>query len=308
MIHRYLEDRLILKILIHEDGIVRDTSTVKPIRSRQVLPTLSLDTILRDHNRTLRSPYHKIRLALNLSYTLSRMYHDEISSGWTSQDILFLFNQDDCVINQAYNPYVLYSLSQPTHYGDSELASTRKFSLLIALGKLLIEIALERILEDCDLDFYPRADVALLAIIEEQEEEIVENVPSGYVEAIEACLQANRNDDYDEESDDGEELDEEIQIQEVLKSVIENLEKSRTVFLGKKLEQKPEYNNPNFPKELKVSRSVLKQTTFQRGSQPQKLRHENSLLASDIANDASADTLGQLFDGKKDCITSTDEK
>ncbi|WQF77071.1 Putative peptidase S8/S53 domain, peptidase S8, subtilisin, Ser-active [Colletotrichum destructivum] len=306
VIHGSLQDGMTLKIVIHDDGIVRDPSAARRIRLPQVLPTLSLDTILRDDNQNLHT-YHKITLALNLSCSLSRMYHGGIRTEWTSQDILFLFNQDKGAVSQAYNPYVPYSLSQQTHYTDSESTGIRKFSLLIAFGKLLIEIALGRILEESELSDYPRADVALWAIIDDPKEEIRAIVPFGYVEAIEECLQANRDDDYDEESDDGEGLDEELQILGVLTSVIENLENSRTRFLGNERKQNPEFD-PNFPKEWKVSRSLLRQTTFPRSSNSQRLLHENSVLVTDIANDASAQSLSQLFDGGNDCIKSTDEK
>ncbi|KAI3547301.1 hypothetical protein CSPX01_03738 [Colletotrichum filicis] len=285
--------------MIHDDCVVR-IPDAKRIRLPRVVPTLSLHDMLRkDSHRLL--PYHKVILALNLSHGLSRMYHGDMSTGWTSEDIFFLFNQDDCAINQAYNPFVPGSLSQQTPRRDSELAETRKFSLLVAFGKLLIEIALERILEESELCI-SREDVALLTIIDSPEEAIAEKVPVGYVDAIEACLQANQDDDYDEESDDDEKPDEEHQIREVLASVVESLEDSRAAF-----RQKAGFNNPNFPKDLKVSRNLLRQTLSPR-SKPQKLHGANPLWATNIAaNDGSVESASQLFDGRRHSIKSADK-
>lgn len=167
-------------------------------------------------------------------------------------NIFFLFDPEERTVFEAYNPYFAYSLLQVQRSDTRVSMSPRKFPVLVFLAKLLLEIALGRILGP----FSRNLDIALLTLLgpdENGECEVADNMARGYVDAIEACLTAKkrRNDDGDSDDDedsdsDTEGLDEESQCRLVLFSAVENLEGARTdVFKVQK--------DPNFPKKLKVS-------------------------------------------------------
>ncbi len=70
------------------------------------------------------------------------------------------FNSHDHKVLEAYNPYLAYSLHRQRS-GDAKPASSRKFPLLVAFGKILLEIALGRPVEDSELqEFHHHPDVA----------------------------------------------------------------------------------------------------------------------------------------------------
>ena len=172
---------------MHKSDMVRNRKAARPAKLQPIWPTLSLDALLRDIGQKLRRNY-KLLLALNLSHAL-RIYHAGMQSEWTSRDIFFLFDLPNYKVLEAYNPYLAYSLLQQRGSENIELADSRKFSLLVAFGKLLLESALGRPVEDSEIHFRP--DVALLAIVEEENYELSEIIWPKYVDTITLCLEAN---------------------------------------------------------------------------------------------------------------------
>jgi hypothetical protein len=188
------------------------------------------------------------------------MYNSGMQSkDWTAENIFFLFDSQEEYVYEAYNPYFAYSLLRVQRSDDAEQVRPRKFSVLVTFAKLLWEIALgRRILGP----FNRPLDIYLLALInpaegeESDESEVTNNMVVGYVDAVCACLEANKrrsddeeDDDDDDEESDSEVLDEESQCRAVLFTAIAYLEEARTTVF-----KHP--RDPNYPLKLKVPRTV----------------------------------------------------
>lgn len=183
-------------------------------------------------------------------HVLLQTYNAGMQKEWTSRDIFFLLDKSSDKILEACNPYLAYPVLQQQRSESIQLAGTVKFPLLVAFGKLLLEIALGRFVEDSELRM--RRDVALLAIIDEQQQHYeMDTVPEGYFNAMTNCLNANFNDNYDEDEDEEgwEGLSEEEEIRKVLFEGIQCLEKAREDLLPS-FSRNQYVTNPNSPLEL----------------------------------------------------------
>jgi hypothetical protein len=190
------------------------------------------------------------------------MYSSEMrSKEWNAENIFFLFNRAERTICEAYNPYFAYSLLQIQRCADDEPERPKKFAVLVSFGKLLLEIALEKPLGP----FGKPRDLALLELINESEES--ESVAKGYLDAVAACLEANKkrkddnsdSDDEDESDSDNDSMDEENQCRKVIHTAVTNLEDARkNSFRSRK--------DSNFPKKLKVSDDVQSQSISKAGN------------------------------------------
>ncbi|KAK2608930.1 hypothetical protein QQS21_002506 [Conoideocrella luteorostrata] len=265
-IHGSLTKKQTLEISVYERCLLRDPGAARLAKCPP--PTLALHDLLSTDGDILRR-YYKVVLALNLSYALLRAYHVGIQDEWTTRDIFFLFDPSNNRVIEAYNPCLTHCIFQQEGPRNAELTGSRKFPLLIALGKILLEVALGRPVSDSEL--LCRPDVGLLTIISDPdvEFELMENVGPSYVKAMNRCLEANLDDDIDDEEgvEDCDELDEEVQCRDVLLDVIEHLENARqndypTLSNHQIFPQK----NPNHPLELTVANYTRIQSTPERSS------------------------------------------
>ncbi|KAH0429776.1 hypothetical protein CcaCcLH18_08199 [Colletotrichum camelliae] len=182
------------------------------------------------------------------------MYHGAKSSVWTSKSVFFLLMGSRII--EAYNPYVPFQLALDPVSESIELAHTLKFPVLVAFGRLLLEIALGRPIQDAELNELCSVTVVSLDIImTQQDEEIRNNVTKGYCKAMTKCLQSNRDDDYDDsdaEESEKEDADaEDHHLEEVIVSVIEHLERDRDEF-PKFDNHNSDWEQPNFPMVLEL--------------------------------------------------------
>ncbi|CAG2005085.1 unnamed protein product [Fusarium graminearum] len=281
-----LKNNRTLEISVHNCRIVRDCSAAKLTKSPPVWPTLSLDAMLRDMDQKFR-----------------RMQHAGMQNEWTSRDIFFLFDHSNYKVAEAYNPCLAYSLFQQQAFKNFKPENSRKFSLLVAFGKLLLEIALGRPVEDSEL--HSRADVALLTIVEEQSEELMNEATPAYHEAMVICLEANQDDNYDDEDmddmEDSEKLDEEGQCMEVLFTVVERLEKARTEFPVLKRSQFDPRKSPNYPLELQLSKRIQSRSPSAELNKPHMVKQVVSLsaAATNAPNTNRFGSFSQLFDDRR---------
>lgn len=260
-----LNKKQTLEISVYERCLLRDPGAARFAKSPP--PTLALHDLLSIDGDILRR-YYKVVLALNLSHALLRAYHVGMQDKWTTRDIFFLFDPSNNRVIEAYNPCLTHCIFQQEGPQNAELRGSRKFPLLIDLGKILLEVALGRPVQDSELLYRP--DVGLLTIISDPdvEFELMENVGPSYVKAMNCCLEANRDDDIDDEEEDLEccdELDEEVQCRDVLLDVIEHLENAReNDYPSLSSHQIFPQKNPNHPLELRVSSYIRSQNTSER--------------------------------------------
>ncbi|KAM0425638.1 hypothetical protein ACHAPT_009170 [Fusarium lateritium] len=238
-----LDDEETLAVFLHRDGLLWNPDSSRIIQCPPVWPTLSLAEILRSDLDPLK-PYDKVILALNLGRTLLRMYGMGMDGcAWSVEDLFFLFEPSQQTAYEIYNPYLNYSLTGTGKpLGPT---SSRKFPVLIAFAKLLMEIACGKILGP----FERRPDISLLA--ELQKGTVTEEVVAAYVYAIKKCLKANKDDDEDVEIDE--------QCRTVIRDVVRDLEMAWSSAYATK-------SDPNKPKTLKVPRDVLERQAPSRQS------------------------------------------
>lgn len=198
-----IQDRLdveeTLLVFLDGDGLLWTSDVSKTIQCPHIWPTLSLAEILKSDLDPL-NPYDKVILALNLGRMLLRMYDTGMNScAWSAEDLFYLFESHKETAHEMYNPYLNYSL---TCTGKSfSPTSPRKFPVLIAFAKLLLEIACGKILGPFERR-PDRPEISLLAELEK--DTVTQSVVAAYVYAIRKCLKANRDDDEDAESEENQ--------------------------------------------------------------------------------------------------------
>ncbi|PMD46968.1 subtilisin-like protein [Hyaloscypha variabilis F] len=309
--------------MLHSSRILRyPKSVIKHTKSSPVWPTVSLGSIIANGEDRFK-PLDKVILAVNLSRAFLRIYSSEMQSKeWNAENIFFLFNTAERTIYEAYNPYFTYSLLQIQRYADDEPGRPRKFAVLVSFAKLLLEIALGKPLGP----FSVHRDIALLEIIDESE--AADSVVKGYLDAIAACLEANKrrkDDDSDSESDsddehesnsDNDSMDEETQCRRVISTVVTYLEDAReNNFRSRK--------DFNFAKKLKVSDDVQSQTISKAGNIAAPVNcngPDTKLISTNGATQAgmavttisqdkyNPGSPGQLFDVRKMVFNPGDER
>ncbi|KAJ4217086.1 hypothetical protein NW759_009034 [Fusarium solani] len=277
-----LDDEETLSIFLHQEGIMWDPHSSKPIPSPPVWPTLSLAEMLKSGPSPL-SPYDKVILALNLGRMLLRTFDTGMNGcSWSAEDLFFLFESDQETAHQIYNPYLNYSLtSEVTNICPS---SPRKFPILIAFAKLLLEIACGKILGPFKRR-PDRPDISLLTEVEK--DSVTEDVVAAYVHAVKMCLKANKDDDEDAES-------EEEQCRAVIRDAVADLEGAwRTAYATTR--------DLNHPKEVKVPRGALKRMApdVQNGA----VRENNS--AKVLQEQISVTVLGQTVSSPNGLFDAT---
>ncbi|KAM5378794.1 hypothetical protein ACJZ2D_004267 [Fusarium nematophilum] len=186
-----------------------------------------------------KPPYDKVILALNLSRMLLRMYGMGMDGcAWSAEDLFFLFESSQQTAYEIYNPYLDYSITGTGRaIGPT---SPRKFPILIAFAKLLLEIACGKVLGPFERR-PDRPEISLLAELEKGT--VTEDVVAAYVYAIRKCLKANKDDDEDAGS-------EEEQCRAVIREAVADLEEAWSTAYATK-------GDLNSPKTLKVPRTVL---------------------------------------------------
>jgi len=181
-----------------------------------------------------------------------------------------------------------------------------------------LEIVLEKPLGP----FGKPRDVALLELIDESEE--AESVTKGYLDAVAACLEANKkrkddnsdSDDEDESDSDNNSMDEENQYRKFILTAVTNLEDARKTFSG------PE-KTPTFQKKLKVSDDVQSQSISKAGNIAATVNSKSSGTKIIPTNEATQAGMAittisqdkynpgspnQLFDVRKMVFNSGDER
>ena len=250
-----IQDRLdgeeTLVVFLHRDGIVWNPDSSTIIQCPPIWPTLSLAEILQLGPDPLR-PYDKVILALNLGRMLLRTYDTGMDGcAWSAEDLFFLFESCQQTAHEIYNPYLSYSLTG--HGKTIGTTSPRKFPILVAFAKLLLEIACGKILGP----FVRRPDRPEISLLAELKKgSVAEEVVAEYVRAIEKCLRANREDGDDAKS-------EEDQCRAVIRDAVADLEEAWSTAYATK-------GDPNQPKELKVPRGVLKRKASNTQNSPAK--------------------------------------
>ncbi|KAM5342058.1 hypothetical protein ACJ41O_015089 [Fusarium nematophilum] len=233
-----LDDEETLTVFLHRDCLLWNPDCSTTIQSPPIWPTLSLAEMLKSDLDPLR-PYDKVILALNLSRMLLRMYGMGMDGcAWSAEDLFFLFESSQQTAYEIYNPYLDYSITGTGRaIGPT---SPRKFPILIAFAKLLLEIACGKVLGPFERR-PDRPEISLLAELEKGT--VTEDVVAAYVYAIRKCLKANKDDDEDAGS-------EEEQCRAVIREAVADLEEAWSTAYATK-------GDLNSPKTLKVPRTVL---------------------------------------------------
>jgi hypothetical protein len=235
---------------VHSSQILRCPELdIESTKTSSVWPTVSFGAIIASGQDRFNA-LDKVILAMNLSRAFLRMYSSEMQSKeWNAENIFFLFDPAERTIYEAYNPYFTHSLRQIQGHVDEEPDRPRKFAVLVSFAKLLLEIALGKPLGP----FSGPRDICLLQLIG-YESEAAGIVVKGYLDAIAACLEANkRRKDDDSDSDSDDSMDEETQCRTVISTAVKYLEDARKGNFKSR-------RDSNFQKELKVSDDVQSQS------------------------------------------------
>ncbi|KAG7291109.1 hypothetical protein NEMBOFW57_001119 [Staphylotrichum longicolle] len=169
---------------------------------------------------------------------------------------MFLSESCDTKIIEAYNPYFTCPLEQ------SGTDPTKKYSQLVKFGELLLEIALGQPVEGLPRHAELRSRdglnrATLLTIIRERDQELVENIPQGYHNAMVECVKAKLQDDID--NGDSEVLDqasEEHRCKGVLINAIQDLEEAWGELGAQSRVRNAPWKNPNHNLEVKISANI----------------------------------------------------